>query len=253
MPKISQTLRLKSPGSGNAMMPSLPLRLLKGLSFAIVIAGAAGVVFGCVGPWAQVVAFKNIDISVPGFFFPGGGLCLAVAALVLVGARRSPLLCLIGSLFVLAWVQTARHDLPMRVKHQVIGAQMAFFPINRLLDQFHIPDVTVADWNVPNDQLLGPGLTWTMQGGWLLLLGGALGLPADPVAVWVYARAARARCRACGARWRQSREAAFCPDCGTPTSTRPRCPSCGTTTRKSDTFCVACGTALATETTEICR
>lgn len=222
-----------------------PVRLAALLGQALVFGGAGLVLAGALGPWAQVVIFKNVDLSIPGFFFAWGGLCLAVAVLILIGARRSSILCLLGALFVMGWLTTARREVPRRVKHQVVGAQMALFPVNRLLDQFHINDIQAGDWTVPDGELLGPGLTWAGWGSTLLLLGGAFGLPADPVALWIYAHTVRRQCRACGARWLVGRNAQFCPDCGTSVpGTQRHCPVCQTPAAARDHHCIACGADL---------
>lgn len=227
-------------------MSEIFFRVRHALAFVFLIGGAALITGGLLGPWAQVTLFKNIDVSLSGLFFAQGGSCLAVAALVLLGGRRWPLACLIGALLVLGWVRTADKDIPHRVKRQVIGAQLAFFPLNRLLDQFHINTVEVSNWNVPNEQLLGTGLAQTARGGWLLLLGGILGLPGDPLVVWAYRGTARVRCRACGADWRLARGALFCPDCGVPSpAARGRlCPACHAPVKKTDRHCIACGAVL---------
>ena len=221
-------------------------RALAGLSALLILGGGAGILVGALSPWASVTLFRNMDLSLSGLLFAGGGLCLAVALLVLLGMRRSALLCLVAAVFVLHWTSQARVDVPHRVRHQVIGAQLALFPLNRLLDQFHINDVQVADWGVPNSQLLAPGLGWTTEGAFALLLGALLGLPSDPVTRWVYIHTARARCRACGARWPLTRVARFCPDCGTSTLPRdkPHCPACGAGVSPRDHHCVQCGQSL---------
>jgi hypothetical protein len=222
-----------------------PVRVAGLLGQAVVFVGAGTVLAGALGPWANIVVFKNIDLSVPGFFFAWGGLCLAVAILILIGARRSSILCLIGALFVLFWLTIARREVPRLVKHQVVGAQMALFPVNRLLDQFHINNIEAGDWSIPDEQVLGPGLTWSAWGGGLLLLGGALGLPSDPVSLWIYVHTARRQCRACGARWLVGRDAQFCPECGTPVpGTQRHCPVCQTPAASRDHHCIACGTDL---------
>lgn len=221
-------------------------RLLSGLSALLILIGGAGVLVGALSPWASVTLFHNIDLSLSGLLFAGGGLCLAIALLVLLGMRRSALLCLVGALLVLRWTMAARVEVPRRVKHQVIGAQLALFPLNRLLDQFHIQDVQVADWGVPDPQLLAPGLTWTTDGALALLLGALLGLPADPVARWTYLHTTRARCRACGAQWLRARHARFCPACGVSTlpADKHHCPACGADVSPRDRHCVHCGHAL---------
>ncbi len=227
--------------------PSILTRLLRGGSLLLILGGAAGVLAGALSPWATFRVFHNIEINLPGLVFPWGGLCLAVAALVFLGMRRSPGLCLLGALLVLSETSEAQKRVPERVKFQLAGSQMEFSAsINRLLDQFHIPDIQVANLNTPNPDLLGVGLGWTADGAYGLLLGGLVGLPGDPVVVWLFTHSVRVRCRACGARRLLARPAPFCPTCGT--STLPKnvrlCSHCGTRARRGDRHCAACGTAL---------
>lgn len=222
-------------------------RLRNGLASLLMLGGAAGVLAGALSPWATFRVFHNIEVNLPGWVFVWGGLCLAVAALVFLGMRRSPVLCLVGALLALHWVAEGQQRVPERVKFQLAGAQMNFtVSVNRLLDQFHIPDIEVADLSVRNPDLLGVGLSWTQDGAFALLLGALIGLPGDPAVVWVYRRTARARCRACGERWSVSRAALFCPRCGA--STLPKhvrlCPHCGTQARRGDLHCIACGFSL---------
>ena len=226
----------------------ISIRLLRGFAQLVIFGGAAGVLAGALSPWATFRVFHNIEVSLPGFVFPWGGLCLAVAALVFLGMRRSPILCLAGAILVLNWTGEAQKRVPERVKFQLAGSQLELSAsVNRLLDQFHIPDIEVADLNTPNPDLLGVGLGWTADGAYLLLLGSLVGLPGDPVAVWLFTHSVRVRCRACGARRLLSRPAPFCPSCGA--STLPRkvrlCPHCGTRARRGDRHCAACGTALS--------
>ena len=230
-------------------LPPLLSRLRQDLATLLMLGGAAGILAGTLSPWATFRVFHNIEINLPGWVFVWGGLCLTVAALVFLGMRRSPVLCAAGALLALHWVGEGRTRVPERVKFQLAGAQMNFtVSVNRLLDQFHIPDIEVADLNTRNLDLLGVGLDWTQDGAYALLAGGVLGLPGDPVAVWMYRRTARARCRACGSRWPLSRAALYCPHCGA--STLPKsvrlCPHCGVRAGRGDLHCVACGTALKT-------
>ncbi len=233
-----------------SMIPNLsPLwtRLLRGLSLTLLLGGAAGILAGALSPWAAFRVFHNIDVSLPGIVFPWGGLCLAAALLVFLGMRRSPLLCLVAALFVLSWTTEAQKRVPERVKFQLAGSQLAFeTSINRLLDQFHIPDIEVANLNTPNPDLLGPGLDWTVKGAYALLLGSLIGIPVDPAAVWLLRHTVRVRCRACGMPRLLARDAQFCPACGI--STRPAhhrvCPNCAAPARRTDRHCTACGTAL---------
>ena len=225
---------------------NLVARTASGLGVLLILGGAAGVLAGALGPWAQVTLFHNIALHISGLLFAEGELCLSAALLILLGMRRSPVLCLMAALFVLHWTAQARTGIPHRVRHQVIGAQLALFPLNRLLDQFHIDDVQVGDWSVPDAQLLAGGLNNTVKAGALLLLGSLIGLPTDPAVVWVMSRTIQGRCRACGARWPQARAAAFCPRCGIPTSAAGarRCPQCGTEASALDLHCIACGHGL---------
>ncbi len=232
------------------MIPNLsPLwtRLLRGLSLVLLLGGAAGILAGAVSPWAVFKVFRNIEISLPGIVFPWGGLCLAVAVLVLLGMRRSPLLCLVAAMYVLSWTTEAQRRVPQRVKSQLIGSQLVFqTSINRLLDQFRIEDIKVTDLSIPNPDLLGPGLDWTVKGAYALLLGSLIGIPIDPAAVWLLRHTVRVRCRACGMPRLLARTALFCPACGV--STRPAhhrdCPHCAAPARRTDRHCTACGTAL---------
>ncbi|MGI4788362.1 MAG: double zinc ribbon domain-containing protein [Janthinobacterium lividum] len=222
-------------------------RFRNALALLLILGGAAGVVAGTLGPWATFRVFHNIEINLPGIVFLWGSLCLAVAVLVFLGMRRSPILCLIGALLVLHWDTEGQKRVPERVKFQLAGSQLELSAsINRLLDQFHIPDIEVANLNTPNPELLGVGLGWTTNGAYVLLLGSLVGLPGDPIAVWVYRRTARARCRVCQTRWLLSRAAQFCPNCGAsvlPSHIRV-CPHCGTLAKRSDRHCVTCGTEL---------
>lgn len=232
----------------------LPLlsRLQAALAALFLLGGAAGIVAGTLGPWATFRVFHNIEINLPGIMFQWGGLSLAVAVLVFLGMRRSPLLCLAGAILVLQWNTEAQKRVPERVKFQLAGSQLELSAsVNRLLDQFHIPDIEVANLNTPNPELLGVGLDWTAKGAYALLLGSLIGLPSDPVAVWLFTHSVRVRCRVCGTRRLLARPAQFCPSCGT--STRPKhirlCPHCGTQARRQDRHCVECGTGLTSSGT----
>ncbi|BDI33792.1 hypothetical protein CCAX7_58430 [Capsulimonas corticalis] len=227
-------------------MPPFAIKLLRAFSALLLWAGAALVIGGALSPWAALKVLRSVDVSVPGALFAQGGLCLAAGVLVLLGLRRSPLLCLIAALYTLGWVNAAKVEVPRRVKHQVIGTQLALFPLNRLLDQFHINDVEIADWSRPNAELLAPGLDWTNKGALLLLLGGLIGLPADPIALFAYKWTARARCRHCNATWLRSRQADFCPQCGQSTAPADRwhCDVCHGELGRSDKFCTHCGAGV---------
>ncbi len=215
------------------------------LAFLLTLGGAGLVTAGALGPWASVTLFHNIAVSIPGPFFLSGNICLATGVLVLLGARRSPLLCLLGAVLALWQVTEARVQVPRLVRHQVIGAQMALFPWNSLLTQFHIREVQVSDYSVPDAALLGPGLQWTGWGGALLLAGAVFGLPSDPVFGWVIGRAVRVACRRCGARWPLARGAQFCPECGEPVVKGRRvCPHCRAEASGNDKHCIACGLLL---------
>jgi len=232
------------------MIPTLPpilSRLRNGSASLLILAGAAGILAGVLSPWATFRVFHNIEVNLPGWTFMWGGLSLVVVVLVFLGARKSPILCLLGALFVLHWAAEGQKRVPERVKFQLAGAQMNFsVSINRLLDQFHIPDIEVANLGMPNSELLGVGLGWTISGAYGLLLGALIGLPGDPIAVWVYKRTAKARCRVCQTRWPVSRAALFCPSCGA--SVLPKhvrlCPQCQTQAKYGDVHCIACGSEL---------
>ena len=221
------------------------MRVLYAVSVLLTLAGAALTLAGTFAPWA-IVKVLHVTAGVPGVLFAGGSICLAVAVLVLVGARRWPLLCIVGAIVVLAQAHAARTEVPRRVKSQIVGAQMGLFPVNRLLDQFHIGDIQAGDWTTPDADLLGPGLTWTTWGGTLLLIGGLFGLPSDPAARYVYGHTARTRCPGCGKRWAKARQACFCAACGTPLvpADRRPCGHCSRMPERGDVFCAGCGQEL---------
>lgn len=230
------------------MPPSaLPHRLRAAASVLLLWAGAACTLGGSIAAWVIVTIFRRVEMGVPGFFFYAGALCLSVAILVLLRGTRAPLLCLVGAMFVLTWTHRAETDTLLQMRRKVTGAAVALSPVNRLLDKFSVPELELAN---PFDRSVvqpGPGLVWTMRGGWLLLLGSALGLPGDPLALWVWRRTAKSRCRTCGARWPVTRPAAFCPSCGAsalPPGVR-RCSVCQTDAAPSDRHCIACGARLS--------
>ena len=227
-------------------MAPFTIKLLRALSALFLWAGAAVVIGGALSPWAALKVLKSVDVSVPGAMFAQGGLCLAAGVLVLLGLRRSPLLCLIAAIYTLGWVNAAKVEVPRRVKYQVIGTQLALFPLNRLLDQFHINDIEVSDFNKPGAELLAPGLDWTSDGALVLALGGVLGLPIDPIALFVYKWTKHTRCRHCGARWLAFRHADFCPQCGHNTAPADRwhCTACHGELARKDRFCTHCGTGV---------
>ncbi len=79
-------------------LPPILSRLRNGLASLLMLGGAAGILAGTLSPWAAFRVFHNMEINLPGIVFVWGGLCLAVAALVFPGMRRSPILCLTGAL-----------------------------------------------------------------------------------------------------------------------------------------------------------
>ena len=80
--------------------PKFLPRACAAVSTLLLLAGATLVLAGVFSPWATFRVLHNIEINLPGLVFAGGGLCLSVAVLVFLGARRSPLLCLIGAFLV---------------------------------------------------------------------------------------------------------------------------------------------------------
>lgn len=228
------------------MKDRIAAQLLKWVSVLCIWGGSALVIWGTLQPWVNVLLFKTIPLSFPGVLFTFGMWCFGLAALILLGARRSALLCLIAAAFLLHWLALARIDAPHRIKHDVIGAQLSLFPINRLLDQVHLPNITVSDWSIPNPRLLGPGIDLTQRGALWLLAGGVIGLPVDPALTWTLRRLRFAQCAQCRARWPAARRACFCPQCGSPTPLYSPllCPVCHTKARSSDQYCIACGNSM---------
>jgi len=222
------------------------IRIARVLSQVLIVAAAFSLAVTCCLPWAHVTILHRIEASLPGIFFQAGSYAFAAAAAILLLLRRSPAACFITAIFIYAWTHQAIVEVPRRVKSQVLGAQSSLFPINRLLDQAHLPNIEIADWSVRNADLLSPAINWSVAAAEILLVSALLGIPSDPVLIWVSRRLIQAQCRTCGARWKATRDAQFCFQCGTPTDPgRPFvCPRCGGEPRKGDIHCVHCGIEL---------
>jgi hypothetical protein len=216
------------------------------IASALIGPAAFALAVACCLPWAHVVILHTVDVSVPGILFESGCRIFAAAVGILL-VRRLPVFSLIAAGFAYSWLASAASDVPHRVMHQVIGVQLSLFPINRLLDQFHLPNIEFANTFAPRKtDLLTPAFTWSRTALQALLLLSLLAIPADPALIWIARRVVPAQCRACGKRWKATRDAAFCPECGTPVHRTPRivCSRCGTAARKGDKHCVKCGETL---------
>lgn len=231
-------------------------RLLFGIgriASALIGPAAFALAVACCLPWAHVVLLHTVDVSMPGILFESGCRIFAVAVGVLILVRRLPFASLIAAGFAYRWFADAANDVPHRVMHQVIGVQLSLFPINRLLDQFHLPNIEFANTFAPKADLLTPAFDWSRTAIEVLLLLSLLAIPADPAIIWIARRIVPAQCRACGKRWKATRDAEFCPECGTPVhpSKRIVCSRCGAPARKGDKHCVKCGETLGASAEEI--
>ena len=186
-------------------LPPILSSLRGGLAALLILAGAAGVLAGTLAPWATFKLFHNVEINLPGLVFLWGGLCLSVASLVFLGMRRSPLLCLLGACAVLFSLGKARTEIPEGIRRQIVGAQGALVPVNRLLDQFHINSAN-GTWPIEVATFQGPaGRSDRGRGnvGERWGAGSASGKRPGPAGrprpgCGYTPGTARARCRACG-------------------------------------------------------
>lgn len=212
-----------------------------------MVAAAFCLAVTCCLPWGHIAILHTVDLSVPGLMFQTGSSALAAAVAVLVLLRRSPILSVVAAGLACHWIAAAADEVPHKVMHQVIGVQLSLFPVNRLLDQFHLPNIEFAKTFMPKDQIIAPALFWSRSAAGSLLAASLLALPVDPLVSRILLRIQTTKCRACAASWPALRKVRYCPDCGTPTEPPQKntCPHCGSGTTPTDKHCVECGGSLA--------
>lgn len=220
-------------------MVSPAWRIVSSVGSALIVLGASVALAAAWLPWAQFKLLGGIPVALPAMVFSSGLLVFGIALAVLF-LRRTPLLCLAAAGVLFLAIQTAEVQIPRAVKTRLIGAQISIFPVNRLLDQFHIGDIEVGNYGDKDASLLGIGEQYAFDGAWLLLFGSLLSLPRDPLVM----RLIRVRCRSCGASWKLYRMARFCPACGVAADPRA-CPRCGEIRAAGDRFCAVCGAPFA--------
>ncbi|HEX5322442.1 MAG TPA: zinc ribbon domain-containing protein [Capsulimonadaceae bacterium] len=221
------------------LMRSKTLQVVSAIGGALIVAGGSLSLVTAWLPWAQFKLLGGIPVALPAVVFSCGVLA-AAAALAALLLRRFPLFCLLACAVLFAAAQGAETQIPRAVKKRLIGVQISLFPINRLLDQFHIPNIEAGNYGEPDESFLGSGVRYALDSAGILLLGCLLALPRDPIIAAAYGRLARSRCASCGAAWPSSRNARHCPSCGAPTDPLT-CSQCGTVGLESDKYCIACG------------
>jgi hypothetical protein len=170
-----------------------------------------------------------------------GGLAAACGGAALI-FRRSPIVTIVIGIILIVVTNSATRSIPHSVRHELIGAQLSFLPLNQLLDQFHIEGVTVSNYGAKDEEYLGDGLQRTAEGANLILVGSLLSMLRNPQLRKIRRRLTKQRCRACRATWPTSRDALFCPKCSAPTLLASQvCFNCRNPLAIGDRYCIHCG------------
>ncbi len=213
------------------------------LTQALVCAGAILCIAETISPWVQTTLFGRLALRLPGVLFADGALLIGLACGAVV-LRRYRIAALVLAAFAFAAFQDAQTAIPRDVKSHIIAAQVSLSPINRLLDQANIPEITVGNFALPDSAYLAGAPTYAAYGIFLMMGGAVLGLAFDPLLVWGWRQFAVVGCRNCGQKRRASRSVDYCPACGSwqrEVAEPPRCPVCRTIMQSTDNYCSSCG------------
>ena len=231
-------------------MFGIPLWLTRSLDIITqiaLVAAASACALCTIAPWGIATLFSNLVVHIPGAVYPDG-LYVAAASTAAALARRSRLIGIAAALVCFWAVNQAASDVPKPIIRALAGSQSALFPVNRILDQAHAPDLTVGVFNLPPASYLDYGLGWAMTAAQCLLAASVLGLAFDPVLAALWNRFGALPCRRCR-QWLPARiKADYCPRCGLwlPRTPEPlRCRACRNVMGARDNYCAVCGAAAA--------
>jgi hypothetical protein len=207
------------------------LRLLGTL---LSVVGAGCLVIGAALPWAKF-ALLGVAVDVPGVLI-GGAVTGIIGMVLLLGGRRWPLAAVVFGLIALGVGATAQKRAGEVVVRRILDVERRLAPVNARLAQVNLPPVEPFGPAVGTRRdHTGPGPLWTVWGGALAAVGGALTFAGDRM---------RRTCARCGTLWPEARlgDLAFCPACGFGGgAARPACANCGGDLLPGDRFCVRCG------------
>ena len=213
---------------------------------ALVI--AAGACAMCaVLPWGTATLFRDVTLHIPGAVYQDGMIVLA-AATTAAFLRRSRIAGIIAALICLHAAQKAAISVPSQIIYDLAGAQINLFPINRVLDQAHIPDLTIGNWSLKPESYLDYGLAYTTLAAKYLLAASIAGILYDPLIAGAWQRFGAWPCRRCRMWIAVRSHAEYCTRCGLwlPRRAEPRrCRACRQPLGMKDNFCAACGLAAA--------
>ncbi|HEY3331297.1 MAG TPA: zinc ribbon domain-containing protein [Capsulimonadaceae bacterium] len=216
------------------------LNIAAAVGRATILIGSITVAAGTVQPWGKFVALHSWHVNVPGVAFVTGLTVLALASATLLYRKYSAIAILVA-LVILATTYRAQSEVPIAIRGQLLSLQVALVPINRLMDQFHLPNVDAGNYGDQRETFLGEGLSTSRSGAWLILLGALLAMPRDVTFTAIRRRYGMARCNHCAASWAVSRDAEYCPKCGASQSGTRTCPHCRAVWKDGDVYCVGCG------------
>jgi hypothetical protein len=197
----------------------------------IAFIGAVAVLVGGVLPWARFVVF-GVPVSLPSVA-AGGALATILGVLGVMNARRPVVAILLGiACFLIGG--TSQTNIGQTVRREILRAELALARVNERLAQIAVPPIEPFSGIGTANSYVGPGPLWTLYGGGVLALGGAIRFAGG--------RQAR-QCLSCNKLWKAGREVHFCPHCGTSAAGEGAgCPSCHRPLAPGDLYCVYCGT-----------
>ncbi len=212
----------------------------------IALVGSAGACALCtLAPWGVATLFKNLIVHVPGAVYPDG-MYVAAAASAAALIRRSRIVGIAAALVCLWADNQALVEVPKAIIKSMVGAQMTLFPVNSILDQAHLPNLSVGAYNLPAPNYLDYGLGWTTIAAQCLLAVSVLGLAFDPVIVAAWNRFGALPCPRCRKWLPARRKADYCTRCGLWLLRTPepsRCQACRSPMGALDNYCAVCGLA----------
>lgn len=197
-------------------------------------AGALIVAAGAVLPWTQFTVF-GIDLFIPGVV-GFGAATLAGAVLTLMRGRRWPIIGVLVGLLAIGIGRTAQQETGRAVQGRILGLKQSLGPVNDKLLRVGIPPIEPFPLGRRWADYIGPGPTWTINGGAILTVGSLALLLARGLPSW---------CPNCRRAWGKDRVVAFCPHCGVAVGPPIVCRACHNPLEPGDRFCVACATPAA--------
>ena len=217
--------------------------LFDAITQAATVAAACACAFAAASPWGKITLLGHIDLHIPGVVYRDGAIALT-ASLLAIALRRFRLAALAAGIGILFAVGDASIEVPREIKTHLLAAQSALFPVNRLLDQANIPDITLGSWNLPKAAYFDDGFGWIGAAAAWLIGAAIAGMPFDPLIGLLWRRYGYTRCQTCGSKTLPASAADYCRACGAWQRAGPeptRCGGCRGPVGADDRYCAQCG------------